>query len=124
MEVNQPVVERETKHYLPFLMTTTFLMEAVKAGAGREQAHEAIKEHAMAVVKDLRSGKVDKNNLVERLAEDSRLRLTRSTLDKAMAQVTELTGLAQAQVDGFSQSAQAWLKKVPEAGKIKPGRIL
>jgi len=99
-------------------------MEAVKAGAGREQAHEAIKEHAIAVVKDLRSGKVDKNNLVERLAEDPRLRLTRSALDKAMAQAGELTGLAQAQVDAFSQSAQAWLKKVPEAGKIKPGRIL
>ena len=124
MEVNQSVVERESKHYLPFLMTTTFLMEAVKAGTGREQAHEAIKEHAIAVAKDLRSGKIDKNNLVERLAEDSRLRLTRSVLDKAMAEAGELTGMAQAQVDAFSQSAQAWLKKVPEAGKIKPGRIL
>ena len=29
----------------PFLLTTTVMMEAVKAGAGREDAHAAIKEH-------------------------------------------------------------------------------
>ena len=30
------------------------MMEAVKAGAGREDARAAIKEHALATVKDLR----------------------------------------------------------------------
>jgi adenylosuccinate lyase len=62
-------------------MTTTFLMEAVKAGAGsRAGPHQVIKEHAVAVAEDLRSGKIDKNNLVERLAEDLRLKLSRSSL--------------------------------------------
>ena len=32
------------------------MMEAVKKGAGRELAHEAIKEHAVQTVKDLRTG--------------------------------------------------------------------
>jgi adenylosuccinate lyase len=124
MEVNAPVVSRESRHYLPFLLTTTFLMEAVKAGAGREEAHEAIKEHAVAVAKDLRTGKVDRNDLVDRLAADARLRLPKSVLMDAVTKAGELTGSAQAQVGAFSLAVQAWTKKVPESQQIKAGRIL
>ena len=68
MDAYEAVIDAETAHYLPFLMTTTIMMEAVKAGVGRETAHKAIKEHAVATVNDLRHGKIDRNNLVERLA--------------------------------------------------------
>ena len=51
------MIGAERKKYLPFLLTTTVMMEAVKAGAGREDAHAAIKEHALATVRDLRRGK-------------------------------------------------------------------
>ena len=40
------VIDRELERYLPFLSTTKLLIAAVKAGAGREVAHEVIKEHA------------------------------------------------------------------------------
>ncbi|MDQ1665533.1 MAG: adenylosuccinate lyase, partial [Actinomycetota bacterium] len=43
------VARRELDRYLPFLATTKVLMAAVRNGVGREQAHEAIKEHAVAV---------------------------------------------------------------------------
>ena len=69
MEVYPAVIEQESRRYGPFLATTTVLMEAVKAGAGREEAHEAIKEHSLATVRDLREGKVPHNNLVERLGK-------------------------------------------------------
>jgi adenylosuccinate lyase len=124
MEVNRPVIDRESRHYLPFLLTTTFLMEAVKAGAGRESAHEAIKEHAVAVARDLRSGKTERNDLVDRLAADARLKLPKSVLLDAVTKAGELTGSAGAQVDAFAAQAAAWSAKVPEAAQIKPGRIL
>jgi adenylosuccinate lyase len=124
MEVNRPVIERESRHYLPFLLTTTFLMEAVKAGAGREEAHEAIKEHAVAVAKDLRSGKTECNDLVDRLAADRRLRLPKSVLLDAVTKAGELTGSAGAQVDAFVKQAAAWSLKVPESAQVKAGRIL
>ena len=54
MEVFPAVIKSERERYLPFLLTTTIMMEAVKESAGREDAHEAIKEHAVATVKDLR----------------------------------------------------------------------
>lgn len=44
MDAYPAVVEAENNHYLPFLLTTTIMMEAVKAGVGRETAHHAIKE--------------------------------------------------------------------------------
>ena len=66
MDAYEAVIAAETAHYLPFLMTTTIMMEAVKAGVGRESAHKAIKEHAVATVNDLRAGKIDRNNLIER----------------------------------------------------------
>ncbi len=124
MEVNRPVIERESRHYLPFLLTTTFLMEAVKAGAGREAAHEAIKEHAVAVARDLRTGKIDKNDLVDRLAGDSRLKLPKALLVEAVTKAGELTGAAGAQVDAFVRLTEAWVQKVPESAQVKAGRIL
>ena len=51
------------------------MMEAVKNGAGREDAYEAIKEHAISAVKDLRSGKIKENDLPVRLAGDKRIGL-------------------------------------------------
>ena len=54
------VIDRELERYLPFLSTTKLLMAAVKTGAGREEAHEAIKEHAVAVALDMRQlGRTD-----------------------------------------------------------------
>lgn len=64
------VIQRELDRNLPFLATTRVLMACVKAGAGREQAHEAIKEHAVAVALAMRErGQVD-NDLLDRLAAD------------------------------------------------------
>ncbi|MDT4910263.1 MAG: adenylosuccinate lyase, partial [Pseudonocardiales bacterium] len=73
------VIERELDRYLPFLATTKVLMAAVRAGGGREAAHEAIKEHAVAVALELRKGQTD-NDLFDRLAADPRLGLSRDDI--------------------------------------------
>ena len=63
-------MDRELDRYLPFLATTKVLMAAVRAGVGREAAHEAIKEHAVAVaLAHARAGPGD-NDLFDRLAAD------------------------------------------------------
>jgi adenylosuccinate lyase len=124
MELNTAVIAREARHYLPFLLTTTFLMEAVKAGAGRETAHEIIKEHAVSAARDLRTGKIERNDLLERLAGDARLGLSRETLDKLVGAVGVQTGTAGAQVDAFVARAGDWEKRFPESASVKPGRML
>lgn len=124
MEVHRGAVARESRHHLPFLLTTTLLMEAVKAGAGRESAHAAIKEHAVAVARELRAGTLDRNDLLDRLAADSRLRLGRAAVEAVLARAPELAGSAGRQVDAFVAAAAAWSARVPESAQVRPGRIL
>jgi len=124
MQVFKPVIDRENAHYLPFLATTTIMMEAVKAGVGREVAHEAIKEHAVATVLDLRQGKIDRNDLSDRLAADERIGLTREQIDAILARAEQLTGAARAQVEAFRKSARPWQKSYPAGAAYEPGGIL
>lgn len=124
MEVFEAVVEQELMRYLPFLLTTTVLMEAVKAGAGREAAHEAIKEHAVQVARDMRTGKVAQNDLFARLAADSRLGLKADAFDKLVAQGRANAGDAAEQVDHFSQVVSGLTAAHPEAAGYEPGSIL
>ncbi len=124
MEVYPAVIERETRHYLPFLLTTTVLMAAVKRGVGRETAHEAIKEHAVAVVRAMRAGEIDRNDLATRLAADPRLSLDAATLDAILASGARAVGAAGAQIGAFSAAVSAIAARHPEAAAYRPGAIL
>lgn len=99
-------------------------MEAVKAGAGRETAHEAIKEHAVAVAKDLRQGKLNENDLLNRLATDERLHLRKEVLDSLLADGNRLTGMAKAEVATFQKAATEWLAPFAKAAGYQPSEIL
>lgn len=124
MDAYEAVIAAETAHYLPFLMTTTIMMEAVKSGVGRETAHKAIKEHAVATVNDLRSGSIDRNNLIERLADDSRLGLSREALDAILAKGDSESGAAKAQITSFAAAVKALETASPKAAAYSPGTIL
>ncbi len=124
MEAYPAVIDAENNHYLPFLLTTTIMMEAVKAGVGRETAHHAIKEHAVATVNDLRSGTVTENDLIQRLIRDDRLGLTESQLQAILAQGRENVGAAKSQVDQFVQTVREYAQRFPEAATYAPGVIL
>ncbi len=124
MSVFEAVVEHELMRYLPFLVTTTVLMGAVKSGAGREAAHEAIKEHAVAVAVDLRNGAVSQNDLMQRLGNDARLGLTTAALDQVVAQGRMNSGDAAAQVDAFCARVTEITARHPEAASYQPGAIL
>jgi adenylosuccinate lyase len=124
MDAYEAVIHAETAHYLPFLMTTTIMMEAVKAGVGRESAHKAIKEHAVATVNDLRTGKIDRNNLVERLAGDDRLGLSRESLDAILARGDRESGAAKSQIAAFATAVKSLETAHPQAAAYAPGSIL
>jgi adenylosuccinate lyase len=124
MEVFDSVIEQELMRYLPFLLTTTVMMEAVKSGAGRETAHEVIKEHAVQVAKDMRTGKVRENDLLVRLVQDPRLTLTESDMQRIVEAGKANAGDAPQQVDAFCGRVAAIAKEFPEAAQSQPGVIL
>jgi len=124
MDVYPSVIEKENSHYLPFLLTTTIMMEAVKSGVGRETAHHAIKEHAVATVNDLRNGSVSENDLIKRLSQDERLSLGTEKLEAILEQGRANVGAAVDQVSRFTAQVNAYTEKYPEAAAYSPASIL
>ena len=117
------VADRELAQYLPFVATTRILMASVKAGSGRETAHEVIKEHAVATALDLREGDADFAPLIERLANDERLPLDRDALDSLLAAPLELAGRAQDQAATVIERIGAVCDVYPDAARYEPGEI-
>ena len=118
------VIARELDRYLPFLATTKVMMAAVKAGVGRETAHEAIKEHAVAVAVSMRQERVAENDLLERLADDERLGLTRDDLGALVSEPMEFTGAARSQVARVVDAVEEVALRYPEGASYWPGDIL
>ena len=115
------VIEAELERYLPFLATTKILMAAVKAGIGREAAHEVIKEHAVKAALAMREGKG--NTLLADLANDVRLPLDRSALNLLISTPLEFTGDARQQVARVVNRIDAITSAHPAAVQYKPGSI-
>jgi adenylosuccinate lyase len=99
-------------------------MAAVSRGAGREQAHEVIKDHAVSVALELREKGSDRNDLFERLAADSRLELSATELDGLLAEPISFTGAARAQVAAVVSAVNRVLASDPDAAAYQPEPIL
>ncbi|MEO7412771.1 MAG: adenylosuccinate lyase [Opitutaceae bacterium] len=123
MEVFPATISAENERNLPFLATTTILMEAVKHGAGRETAHDAIKQHALAAAKALRSGGGDAD-LLTRLAGDKRVGLGKKALQAILAENARFVGAAPHQVDAFIAEVKPMAKKMKGAADYQPIRLL
>ena len=118
------VIDAELQRYLPFLATTKVLIAAVRHGVGRETAHEVIREHSVAVALQMReTGRTD-NDLLDRLAADPRLGVTRAELEAAIAEPTELTGVAGRQVAALAEQIATIAAAHPEAAAYRPGPVL
>ncbi|MEV6640063.1 adenylosuccinate lyase [Amycolatopsis sp. NPDC051371] len=117
------VIERELDRYLPFLTTTKVLMASVRAGVGRETAHEAIKEHSVAVALEMREGRAE-NDLLDRFAADERIPLDRGELDKLLADRISFTGTAGRQVEQVAERVARVLERFPAAAGYAPQPIL
>ncbi|SFP26471.1 adenylosuccinate lyase [Saccharomonospora viridis] len=118
------VIDRELARYLPFLATTKVLMAAVRAGVGREVAHEVIKEHAVAVALAMREEGKQDNDLVERLAADDRLPLDAEALRALLDEKLSFTGTAGAQVAAVVDRVREVVRRFPEAASYQPAPIL
>ncbi len=118
------VIARELDRYLPFLATTKVLMACIKAGAGREAAHEAIKEHAVAVALDMRTRGIVQNDLMARLAADDRIPMDHAALGALLADPASFTGAATSQVDAFVARVDRLVSESPAAAAWSPRGIL
>ncbi|MEE2046512.1 adenylosuccinate lyase, partial [Nocardiopsis tropica] len=117
------VVSDELDRYLPFLATTKMLMAAVRAGVGRETAHELIKEHAVGAALAMRQEGAG-NRLLERLGADERFPLDRAALEELLEDRITFTGAAADQVASVVARIDGIVAERPEAAAYSPGSIL
>jgi adenylosuccinate lyase len=68
--VNQPVIARSVREYLPYMATENLIMAAVAAGADRQEAHEVIRRHSLAVTTRVKEGTGSPSELFDRLKAD------------------------------------------------------
>jgi adenylosuccinate lyase len=118
------VIDRELRRYLPFLATTRFLVAAVKAGMGREAAHEIIKEHAVAVALAQREKGAEGNDLLERLGRDERFPLTETQLQSLLTEPLDFVGDARRQVARVVARVEGVVERHPAAATYQPEPIL
>jgi adenylosuccinate lyase len=118
------VIDAELQRYLPFLATTKVLVAAIRHGAGRETAHEVIKEHAIAVALQMRETGRGDNDLLDRLAADPRLAVSRAELDAAIADPIELSGTAGRQIAALVAEIEKIASAYPEAAAYRPAPVL
>jgi len=123
MGVYEAVIAKELERFLPFLATTTLLMESVRRGAGREAAHEAIKEHAVAAALAMRQANTG-SNLVDLLGADERIPLDATDIRDILEHCDAFVGMAGNQVDTFVEDVSRLCSRYPEAAQITKGRLL
>jgi len=115
------VIAAEIERHLPFLATTKILMASVKAGVGREVAHEAIKEHAVSAALGMREGKA--NNFLDSVAGDERIPFNRQELDALIGDPIDFTGDARQQVARVISRIDEITSIHPAASQYKPNSI-
>ena len=98
LHINEKIVDRTIREYLPFLATENIMMEAVKRGGDRQELHERIRQHSMAATARMKEG--ERCDLLDRLAADPAFGMTRAELDAVMDPAL-YTGRCAQQVERF-----------------------
>ena len=116
LHVNEKIVERAVREYLPFISTENLMMEAVKRGGDRQQLHEIIRENSMAATARMKEGLPC--DLMERLAAEPAFRMSAQEIE-AVLDPRLYIGRCPEQVDAFlAQAAPAYAGASDEAVEI------
>ena len=112
LEVQIELITKEVNEYLPFLVTTKLLSQAVQNGMGREDAHALLKKLSISANENLK--KHGRNNLFDLVSSEAVLGMTKEFLD-SVQQTTSLTLNAIQQARKVIEIAQKLSEKIPDS---------
>ena len=98
LHVNEKIVEKTVKEYLPFIATENLMMEGVKHGGDRQELHEIIRSCSMDATAKMKNG--ESWDLLADLAEHSEFGMTKEEM-AAVMDPSLYTGRCAEQVDRF-----------------------
>ena len=98
LHVNEKIVEKTVKEYLPFIATENLMMEAVKRGGDRQQLHEIIRRCSMKATARMKEG--GECDLLSRLAVEKDFALTEADME-AILDPAQYIGRCPQQVEAY-----------------------
>ena len=102
--VNEAIVDKCLREYLPFLATENLMMEAVKRGGDRQALHEVIRRCSMEAAQKLQNG--EPSDLIARLAATGEFGMTEAEL-LALLAPENYVGRCEAQVEAFLERCRS-----------------
>lgn len=109
LHVNEKIVERTVREYLPFIATENLMMEAVKRGGDRQQLHEIIRRCSMEATARMKNG--EDCDLLARLAKEQEFGLTEDEMN-ALLTPANYIGRCPEQVDAFLREVEPLLSGI------------
>ena len=98
LHVNEKIVEKTVREYLPFIATENLMMEGVKHGGNRQELHEIIRSCSMDATAKMKNG--ESWDLLGDLARHSEFGMTKEEMDAVM-DPSLYTGRCAEQVERF-----------------------
>ena len=111
LHVNEKIVDKTIREYLPFLATENLLMEAVKRGGNRQELHEIIRRCSMEATAEMKEGR--ECDLLARLAAEKQFGLTKEEME-AVLDPKLYTGRCAEQVTRFVAKVRPLLEGIRE----------
>ncbi len=107
LRVNEKIVARTLREYLPFIATENLLMEAVKKGGDRQVLHEIIRRNSMEATARMKEG--EDCDLLERLAAEGSFGLSLAEME-ALLDPQKYIGRCPEQVTAFLEKLRPLLE--------------
>ena len=104
LHVNEKIVEKTVREYLPFIATENLMMEGVKRGGDRQALHEVIRTCSMAATAKMKNG--EPWDLLSDLAEHPEFGMTRAEME-AVLEPARYIGRCPEQVDRFLEMVRS-----------------
>ena len=112
LHVNEKIVEKTVREYLPFIATENLMMEGVKRGGNRQELHEIIRKCSMDATAKMKNGETW--DLLADLAEYAAFGMTKQEMEAVLDPVRYI-GRCPEQVDRFLASIQNMISDATKA---------
>ena len=112
LHVNEKIVEKTVREYLPFIATENLMMEGVKHGGNRQELHEIIRSCSMDATAKMKNG--ESWDLLSDLAQHAEFGMSKEEMDAVM-DPSLYTGRCAEQVERFLAEVRPLLTDVSKS---------
>ena len=106
LHVNEKIVERTVREYLPFMTTENLMMEAVKRGGNRQELHEVIRKCSMEATARMKNG--EDCDLLVRLSQAPEFGMTLEEMERLLNPI-DYIGRCPQQVENYLAEVKPYL---------------